>query len=185
MKLYTKRGDGGMTALFGGQRVGKDDVRVEAYGSVDELNALLGLCKCKVQEDKTREQLALVQTDLLILGAHLATPEPTGGRTKPRLPELPLERVEEMERWIDEAEARLPELRRFILPAGCEGAAQLHLARTVCRRAERRVVGLSEVDGALEPFFVRYLNRLSDYLFTVARLENLRAGLGDTEWNGV
>ena len=183
MKIYTRRGDGGETGLFGGGRRPKSDPRISAYGDVDELNANLGLARATVDDPTTLGRLAEVQGDLFAIGAHLATPPPQAGRPTPTLPALPSGRVPEMEAWIDEATAEAGPLRHFILPGGTQGAAQLHVCRTVCRRAERSVVELSgaeEVDGAI----VTYLNRLSDYLFAAARLENERDGTGDLEWPG-
>ena len=181
MKIYTRRGDGGETGLFGGGRVAKDEPRVEAYGSVDELCAAVGVAQANVSDGGTGDRLSLVQRDLFAIGAHLATPPPRPGGRAPELPELPADRVGEMEAWIDAAAAVCPALRNFILPGGSAGASHLHVARAVCRRAERRVVTLAgEVD--VDPGIVRYLNRLSDYLFAAARLENHRTGEGDVEW---
>ncbi len=181
MKIYTRRGDAGETGLFGGPRTRKDDARVEAYGTVDELNAAIGVALAGVARAATGERLSRVQSDLFALGAHLATPPPEEGRRAPRLPVLPLDRIGEMEGWIDEAMAASPPLRAFVLPAGSEGAVRLHGARAVCRRAERRVVALA---ASADPGVVRYLNRLSDYLFAAARLENVEAGLDDAPWSG-
>lgn len=187
MKIYTRTGDGGETGLFGGGRVSKDDVRVEAYGAVDELNSTLGLALVALPAGAAADvarTLRLVQADLLNLGAHLATPTPEdGGRAASHVPALPLERIEEMEAAIDAAEGELEPLRSFILPGGTEGAARLHVARTVCRRAERRVITLARhqrVDNGV----VQYLNRLSDLLFTFARLANHRSGAEDVKWEG-
>ena len=180
MKIYTKTGDGGLTSLFGGGRVSKAHLRVEAYGTVDELNAVLGAARGSV-DDETGRRLELIQHDLFALGAHLATPPTPEGRTRPELPELPAARVTEMERWIDAADQELPPLRKFILPGGNSGAAALHVGRTVCRRAERRVTALSEQDE-VAPDVLRYLNRLSDLLFVLARLSNARTGGADLEW---
>lgn len=187
MKIYTRSGDSGETALFGGGRVRKDDVRVEAYGAVDELNATIGLAAAALEAAGTGaeiERLRNVQADLMALGAHLATPEVTGGNAAAKhLPPLPSEQVARMEEWIDEADERLEPLRSFILPGGTDAAARLHVARAVCRRAERRVLTLAEsapVDGAI----IVYLNRLSDLLFTMARLANLSAGREDVAWRG-
>lgn len=182
-RIYTKTGDAGETGLFGGGRVPKSDARVCAYGDVDELNAVIGWTITRVRDGATGEiggRLALVQKDLFAIGAHLATVVEEG-RKKPQLPELPSARVAEMERWIDAAEAEMPELKSFILPGGTEAGAALHLARTVCRRAERSVVGLSEVEEVDLDILV-YLNRLSDFLFDTARLANHRGGAAETTW---
>lgn len=181
MKIYTRRGDGGRTALFGGGRVAKSDIRVEAYGAVDELGAALGVAQVHVADDGTRDRLSLIQQDLFVIGAHLATPPPPAGRPGPGLPELPTNRIGRMEAWIDAAAAASRPLRNFVLPGGSAGASHLHLARAVCRRAERRVVALAG-GSDVDPEIVRYLNRLSDYLFAAARLENERTGRGDVEW---
>lgn len=181
MKIYTRSGDDGRTALFGGGRVSKDDARVSAYGGVDELNAALGWCVARVDDEGIRRQIETVQHDLFALGSDLATPPAREGRKRPVTPVLPVDRVAEMETWMDEADNELPALSAFIVPGGSEGAAALHVARTICRRAERAVVHLS----TLEPVsgeIVTYLNRLSDLLFTFARLENHRAGRRDVEW---
>ena len=181
MKIYTKKGDDGRTALFGGGRVPKDDARVAAYGTVDELNAVLGWCATKVTDDSIVERIESIQHDLFALGAALATPPPAEGRERPGTPSLPTQRVQEMERWMDAAAEELPPLKVFVLPGGGEGAALLHVARTVCRRAERAVVHLSAREP-VEAEITVYLNRLSDLLFTFARLENHRSGGGDVAW---
>lgn len=181
MKIYTRTGDDGGTALFGGGRVRKDNIRVEAYGSVDELNAVLGWTIVQVETPISRSRLESIQHDLFTLGAELATPPARDGRKRPDTPIMPDGRVGEMEGWMDEADATLPELRAFVLPGGVRGAAALHVARTVCRRAERAVVTLAGEEDVPEEV-VTYLNRLSDLLFTFARLENATAGAGDVEW---
>jgi cob(I)alamin adenosyltransferase len=181
MKIYTRTGDGGQTALFGAGRVDKDDPRVCAYGAVDELNAVVGWAVVEVEDGTLRERLERLQHDLFALGSTLATTPAVEGRKRPDPPPLPAARIDEMERWIDEADGELPELRSFILPGGSRGAAALHLARTACRRAEREVVTLARTD-AVEEDVLRYLNRLSDLLFTFARLENHRAGVPDVAW---
>ena len=181
MKIYTRTGDDGRTALFGGGRVRKDDRRVDAYGSVDELNSVLGWTVTAVADGVTADRLRQVQHDLFTIGAELATPPAREGRVRPDTPALPLERVAAMEAWIDEADAELPGLRAFVLPGGSPGAAALHLARTVCRRSERSVVHLADTESVDEGILT-YLNRLSDLLFTLARLENHRAGQPDVEW---
>lgn len=186
MKIYTRTGDAGDTALFGGGRVRKDDVRVEAYGEVDELSAVIGLAIAGIEEsgdsETTAGRLRIVQEDLLAIGAHLATPDVDGAAAS-HLPPLPIERVGEMEAWIDQADESLAPLRSFILPGGTESAARLHVARAVCRRAERRVLSLASearVDGTI----IVYLNRLSDLLFTLAREANANAGREDVPWLG-
>lgn len=185
LKIYTKTGDRGETGLFGGQRVRKDHVRVEAYGDVDELNSLLGVVAAQLEVERLDDVvrgLRDVQVDLFTVGANLATPRPEdGGRESDFVPSLRDGRIEELERWIDAAEGELEPLKAFILPGGTAAAAALHLARTVCRRAERRTVTLSH-DAHIGPEFITYLNRLSDLLFTLARLANRRAGVADVPW---
>lgn len=182
MKIYTRTGDAGDTALFGGGRVSKDHHRVSAYGTVDELNACVGVAVVSVADDTIRGRLESIQHDLFAVGAVLATVPAHDDRPRPKgLPELPLARIPEMESWMDDADVELPTLRAFILPGGTAGAAALHLARTVCRRAERAVVHLATLEPVDEGI-VMYLNRLSDLLFTFARLENVRAGTPDVEW---
>lgn len=182
MKIYTRTGDAGDTALFGGGRVSKDHHRVSAYGTVDELNAAVGVAVASVVDAEIRARLSRIQHDLFAVGAVLATIPPQEDRPRPKgLPDLPMERVPEMESWMDSADEELPALRAFILPGGSPGGAALHLARTVCRRAERAVVHLATLEEVDEGIVV-YLNRLSDLLFTFARLENHRAGSADVEW---
>jgi cob(I)alamin adenosyltransferase len=182
MAIYTKTGDDGDTALFGGGRVPKSDKRVQAYGEVDELNSFVGLAVASLRESEVASGLRLIQNDLFALGANLATPEGDGSRPRPQTPDVPTHRVEAMELWIDKATAELPELREFVLPGGSEGGAMLHVCRSVCRRAERAVVALGR-EESLDPGIVPYLNRLSDLLFVWARLENDRAGHGDVPWS--
>jgi cob(I)alamin adenosyltransferase len=180
VKIYTRTGDAGDTALFGGGRLGKGHARVEAMGSVDELNAMLGWAIGTVADAEVRERLESVQHDLFALGAELASPRDSS-RPRPETPGLPQDRTRQLERWIDEADADLPELKAFVLPGGAPSAAAIHLARTVCRRAERAVVRLSESER-VEDALVAYLNRLSDLLFVLARAENHRVGEPDVEW---
>jgi cob(I)alamin adenosyltransferase len=181
-RIYTRTGDTGSTGLFGGGRVSKANPRVDAYGEVDELNAVLGWAAATVADGWIRGRLHELQTDLFTVGAHLATPEAAEGRKRPALPALPEGRAEDIEAWIDQADADLEELRSFILPGGTAGAAALHLARTVCRRAERRVVELA-ANEPVDPLILVLLNRMSDFLFTAARLENRRAGRHDMVWD--
>lgn len=177
-RIYTRTGDGGETGLFGGGRVSKADARVEAYGAVDELNAVLGWARTVGQDPVIEAALATAQEDLFAIGAHLAT---TGGAAANHLPPLPAARIAEWEAWMDRAEAELPPLKSFVLPGGRAAAAALHVGRTVCRRAERRVVALAESE-AVEDTIVIYLNRLSDLLFMAARLANASAGVEDVLW---
>lgn len=180
MRIYTKTGDTGETGLFGGGRVPKHDVRVAAYGDVDELNAVLGVALAAIDDDDIAALLRDVQPDLFVIGAHLATPAQTRGR-RPALPPLPVERVAEFERRIDAAEAELPPLDAFVMPGGSAGGAALHHARTVCRRAERAVVALA-ADQPVDADILVYINRLSDLLFVLARLESQRAGRPERKW---
>ncbi len=183
VKIYTRQGDGGETSLFGGQRVPKDDVRVAAYGSVDELNSVLGFVLARIpgELEGWREPLERIQSDCFTIGALLATPQ--SGAAKPaHIPELAEGRVGEIESWIDRLDEELEPLRAFVLPGGAEPAAALHLARSVCRRAERQVVTLSH-GAEVDPVVLKYLNRISDLLFTLARAANARLGTAEIEWH--
>jgi len=182
VKIYTRRGDSGETDLFGGPRVGKDDLRVEAYGAVDELNAVVGLCAAMTASDDLRSALRAIQSALFDLGAYLAAPD-SRRREKGGIEGVAGEDVASLEHHIDTLEAELEPLARFILPGGTPASAALHVARTVCRRAERRVVALHRGTPQSE-VALRYVNRLSDLLFVMARVENRRAGAGDVEWVG-
>jgi cob(I)alamin adenosyltransferase len=180
MKIYTKTGDKGETSLFGGQRVSKDDLRLEAYGTVDELNSIIGVVIAETVNKETAEILTRVQNDLFTLGSDLASPLDKVNRNFV-IPRINKDKIEKLETFIDSIEYKLPELKSFILPGGCKTASFLHLARTVCRRGERRVVSLSgKVDIGTNP--VVYLNRLSDLLFVLSRFENLSSGHPDIEW---
>ena len=184
MKVYTKGGDRGETSLFFGPRVRKDDLRVEAYGSVDELNSVLGTVRAELEDDDLIEGLTRIQHSLFDLGGELATPDVEArereGKAQPRVRDAD---VEALEAWIDRLEGELDELRSFILPGGTREAALLHLGRTVCRRAERRVVTLAD-NGEVGAVLIRYLNRLSDLLFVLARVANRRSGVPDPQWQG-
>ena len=172
MKIYTRTGDAGETGLFGGARVGKDDPRVEAYGTVDELNSCLGVVRTLRASAETDESLLQIQSDLFTLGAELACLP--GKEEKLRMTMLSEADIARLEAWIDRAEAPLEPLENFVLPGGCTSAAELHRARTVCRRAERRVCELSE-QGLLQlPRCIVYLNRLSDLLWLMARCSEQR-----------
>ena len=179
MKIYTKTGDDGTTGLVGGRRVGKADPRIECYGTVDELNAAIGLADAASTDDSARARLRAVQNDLFVIGSHLATPHDSPHKAS--LPRLDESSVARLEAEIDAAQAELPALRQFILPGGTEAAARLHFARTVCRRAERRLVEMATQE-TVEPLTVTYLNRLSDWLFVFARRANHAAGVADVPW---
>lgn len=179
MKIYTRTGDSGETGLFDGTRVSKADARVDAYGEVDELNAWLGFARSQMADDEIAQLMVQIQRDLFAVGARLADParriaERVG---KAAVTDADIERLEQA---IDRYEEELQPLRRFILAGGSSAGATLHLARTVCRRAERRVVGLGA--DAVEPEIVTYLNRLSDLLFVLARVLNHRTGQQEIEW---
>jgi cob(I)alamin adenosyltransferase len=177
MKIYTKTGDDGSTGLIAGWRVRKCDSRIECFGTVDELNAALGVAGV-VAEGEMLQRLRRAQNELFFIGSHLAAPDK---KAEAQLPRLRKTMVQQLEKEIDAAELGLPPLKNFILPGGTELAARLHLARTVCRRAERQVVALS-TQVAVSPVIVVYLNRLSDWLFVQARLANCRAGVADIPW---
>jgi cob(I)alamin adenosyltransferase len=178
MKIYTRTGDDGETSLLGGNRVPKDALRVEAYGAVDELNALLGLVSSETGSEKLRETVGAIQQKLFVLGTELATPAGAGARG---LPQLGGGDVTTIENIIDAVEDRLPPLTKFILPGGTREASFLHIARTVCRRAERACVRLSHAEPVSSGALI-FLNRLSDLLFVLAREANLRAGAQEIEW---
>ena len=165
MKIYTKTGDNGTTALYGGQRLSKGELRIEAYGTVDELNSFLGLVATYFEEKEYTDLIQGIQSRLFDIGTHLAA-EP--GKKNLILPEIPETTITLLEQYIDKMNEKLPELKFFILPGGNKAAAVCHVARTVCRRAERCVVRLSENDK-IEPILIQYLNRLSDFLFVLAR----------------
>lgn len=178
MKIYTKTGDSGTTSLFSGGRVSKNHLRVEAYGTVDELNSYIGLVRSSNASEKTDEYLEKVQNQLFRLGADLATPMDAKAAWLVR---ITADEVEWLETTIDELTALLPELKNFILPGGVLAAAHLQIARTICRRAERLLVALAENEAINEQALI-YLNRLSDWLFTLGRYENWQAGETETRW---
>ena len=177
MKIYTKTGDKGETSLFGGQRVSKNTIRVEAYGEVDELNAFVGLAKCYCKEEKISAILGAIQEDLFTVGADLATPL----ASKTRVERVSSEAASRLEAIIDELDSALPPLKRFILPGGGKVAAHVHAARGVCRRAERRIVALSKAEE-INPDVLVYMNRLSDLLFVIARYINKTESIPEQEW---
>jgi cob(I)alamin adenosyltransferase len=180
MKIYTRTGDDGSTGLIGGDRVRKSDRRIECYGTVDELNAVLGWASVAAKgAEELLHALRQVQNDLFVIGSHLATPEQ--GQYQSSLPALEDSIVHRLEMQIDTAEASLQPLREFILPGGTELAARLHVARTVCRRCERLLVDFA-MDRPVSPTIITYINRLSDWLFVQARLANAAAGTKDIPW---
>ena len=184
MKIYTRRGDRGETDLLGGARVAKDHLRVEAYGAVDELNAVLGAALAETTHRDIADLTRSIQGDLLDFGAYLSLASPEIGQREKCGVRAPLDAdVEALEARIDAFENELEPLRNFVLPGGTRAAAAFQVARTVCRRAERRAVSLAR-EASLEAPGLRYLNRLSDLLFVLARVENRRAGLGDQVWAG-
>ena len=181
MKIYTKTGDTGETGLFGGARVSKSDVRVEAYGAVDELNAIMGVVRSEGLDEDIDALVIAIQSQLFDVGSELAAVAEK--REKLNVPEIVEADVMTLEEAIDRAEAELEPLKTFVLPGGTRSASQLHHARTVCRRAERRVVEM-HAEVTVRPEVLRYLNRLSDLLFTWARLVNHRANVPDLPWVG-
>ncbi|MFH1418091.1 MAG: cob(I)yrinic acid a,c-diamide adenosyltransferase [Planctomycetota bacterium] len=198
-KLYTRKGDDGKTGLLGGGRVPKDDARVEAYGTVDELNAQLGVAASLLdgssdttEQEALRDRLRVIQGQLFEIGAELARPT-TPGRKQKKTPAIPSDRISRLESWIDEADTLVPPLKRFILPGGNRLAAHLHVCRAACRRAERRVVTLARActgrqaasgtpRETIDPQVLIYLNRLGDLLFAWARLANHLTGCAEQTW---
>jgi cob(I)alamin adenosyltransferase len=179
MKIYTKTGDEGQTGLFGGPRVRKDDMRIEAYGTVDELNAAIGVVRCQPLPSMIDQCLLRVQSELFSVGAELATPDPH----KHGMALIGDRQIAALEAAIDQLEETLPPLRNFILPGGSPDAAQLHVARGICRRTERRVVALASQPGvSVSTQIIRYLNRLGDYLFVAARSAGQHAGSAEIPW---
>ena len=175
MKIYTRTGDEGQTSLFGGKRVAKNDPRIEAYGTLDELNSFLGVARSAWPEATIDAQLHEAQRDLFEIGAHLASPGTS------RFPGIDPSHIEQLEHGIDAMESELETLKSFILPGGSLAASHLHVARTVCRRGERLVVALHDQDDGTRSSVV-YLNRLSDYLFVAARFANAKLGVADVPW---
>jgi cob(I)alamin adenosyltransferase len=179
MKIYTKTGDDGTTGLIGGGRIRKSEARLDCTGAVDELNASLGVAATQLR-GAPFEQVRQIQNDLFVIGSHLALPDAADAGAM-KLPPLDEQMISRLEMQIDAAEAQLPALRNFILPGGSEAAARLQLARTICRRAERLLVGFS-LDRPVPAMMLTYLNRLSDWLFVHARLVNQIAGVADVLW---
>jgi cob(I)alamin adenosyltransferase len=183
VKIYTRQGDAGRTKLFGGLQVSKHDARVAAYGTFDELNASLGgVLSLDLNGVLGTADLQRVQEDLFILGSRLAAARPERELERGTIPGLAPGRIADLEAWIDSLDEELPPLDAFVLPGGCPAGAQLHVARTVCRRAEREVTALVDADPALSTAVIPYINRLSDLLFTLARAVNHRAGRPEARW---
>lgn len=179
MKIYTRTGDNGETGLFGGPRVRKDDARIEAYGTIDELNAVLGLLHTAELSGTLQELLVAIQNDLFVIGAELATPQPD----QHDMASIGTADIQRLENSIDRFETELPPLKQFILPSGSTAGTMLHVARAVCRRAERRIVTLQAVaSNEVSAAILIYLNRLSDLLFVLARYVNQQAGQAEIPW---
>ena len=185
MKIYTKTGDKGETSLYGGTRVSKAAARVESYGTLDELNAFIGLAKAEISDEKVLSQLQKIQFDLFTVGSEAATPTDKLilANGKNRLDLMISEKeISELELWMDDLDAELEPLQFFILPSGGKAAASIHVCRTVCRRAERAMVYLNETEE-VRPELIKYLNRLSDYLFILARYISKISGEKEEYWN--
>lgn len=180
MKIYTKTGDNGETSLFGGKRVWKDNLRISAYGTIDELNAQIGLTITEIKSLELIEILKSLQHELFTIGSDLATPSEKEIKnfSVPRINENYVLRLEKL---IDEIDSQIPPLKNFILPGGSKGSANLHLARTICRRAEREIVALKKEEN-INPEIEKYINRLSDLLFVMARYENHYQNISDIAW---
>src|SRR6478609_7093007 len=178
MKIYTKTGDEGTTALFGGKRVSKSDIRIDAYSTIDELNAYVGLLRDQEVNKKRHDVLVEVQDRLFTIGSLLAT-EP--GNTKVKVPSLAVDDVSFLEKQIDEMETELPPLKSFVLPGGHTSVSFCHVARTVCRRAERNVIALDQQEK-VDSLILKYLNRLSDYFFVLGRKMALELNVKETPW---
>ena len=185
MKIYTKTGDKGETSLYGGTRVSKAAARVESYGTLDELNAFIGLAKAEISDEKVLNQLQKIQFDLFTVGSEAATPTDklilANGKNRLDLM-ISEEEISELEHWMDDLDAELEPLQFFILPSGGKAAASVHVCRTVCRRAERAMVHLNETEE-VRPELIKYLNRLSDYLFILARYISKISGEKEDYWN--
>ena len=185
MKIYTKTGDKGETSLYGGTRVSKAAARVESYGTLDELNAFIGLAKAEISDEKVLNQLQKIQFDMFTVGSEAATPTDklilANGKNRLDLM-ISEEEISELEHWMDDLDAELEPLQFFILPSGGKAAASVHVCRTVCRRAERAMVYLNETEE-VRPELIKYLNRLSDYLFILARYISKISGEKEDYWN--
>ena len=185
MKIYTKTGDSGETSLYGGTRISKASIRVESYGTIDELNSFIGVAKSLIEDDNIIYQLKKIQFDLFTLGSESATPTDklklANGNSRLSLMIGDAE-IKELEQWIDDMDGKLEALKFFILPGGGKAATSLHVARTVCRRAERYLIYLNEIEGVRSEL-IKYLNRLSDYLFVLARYVSKLQNEPEEYWN--
>jgi cob(I)alamin adenosyltransferase len=177
LKIYTKQGDKGMTSLFGGTKLSKNHIRIEAYGTVDELNAFIGLLRDHSSKEMRKLLLHRIQENLFTIGSNLAVEDPS----KYKMPSLNNEEVFVLEKEIDSMDSKLPTLKNFILPGGHQVSSYCHLARVVCRRAERRVVALAEA-AVIDPIIIEYLNRLSDFLFVLSRMILIENGSEEVYW---
>ena len=178
--LYTRTGDQGTTSLVGGERVKKNSTRLEAYGTLDELSSSLGVIAADHEcTQEVKGQILEVQNELFNLGAYLATAVQDG--EKPECASLDQTKIEALESWIDALDEQTPKIRAFVLPGGSKLAAECHMARTICRRAERAILSLAETEY-VDPAVIRYVNRLSDYLFIAARFQNFKQGVEETVW---
>ena len=178
--IYTRTGDSGLTSLVGGSRIAKDSVRLDAYGTIDELSSFIGMIVAdKACNDEVKGQLIDIQNMMLNLGGYLATPVEPG--TRPEAKVIGTQHLTDLEGWIDALDEQIPPIRAFILPGGSEIAAKTHAARTVCRRAERRLITLSN-EEYVDPIVIAYINRLSDYLFILARYFNFIGGVDEIIW---
>jgi cob(I)alamin adenosyltransferase len=180
MKIYTKTGDRGETGLFGGERVSKDSLRLNAYGTLDELNAFIGLALTEIKSDKIKDVLIDIQSKLFVVGSDIAAPEIEKNK-KLKITRTPKSFIDDSEKCIDEFEAELDDLKNFILPGGSKGAALLHICRTISRRAEREIVTLKNAEQIGENILI-FLNRLSDLFFVLSRFENKYSNIPDTKW---
>lgn len=179
MKIYTKGGDKGETSLFGGARLPKNHARIESYGTLDELNSFVGLLRDSVSNEDIKVQLQYIQTSLFTLGSHLAA-EP--GKKNLWLPDFEEKEILELEKWIDAYDEKLEPLKNFVLPGGAIPVSYAHVCRTVCRRAERNCISLWKEEGALPENCLAYLNRLSDYFFTLARMLSKELNAPELPW---
>lgn len=178
--LYTRTGDAGTTSLVGGERVKKNSARLEAYGTVDELSSALGMFGADPKiTDELSNEIKIVQNELFNIGGYLATAVKEG--ETPKCAAITPEKLQQLEGWIDALDEQTPKIRAFVLPGGSETAAKAHLARVVCRRAERRILELAETEY-VDPDVIRYINRLSDYLFIAARYSNFMQGVDEIVW---